>query len=173
MRAGPHILAIVLALEGSAQADRAAIPDPARSPANQDGLWITLGPVGGASRIDGEWYSSVGGELSVLGLWRHGFPALVGLAGGGVSYQERPGGRIWLDAEVAMNEPLPFAIGLAVGAVTEVDAIRHPRFGVQGTLWVFAGVVPYARVGRLEESGTFLELGLMIKIPVRRVVSFR
>ena len=92
------------------------------------------------------------------------------MGGGWYSYTEQRGGKIWLEAEAALRTPVP--IGLGVGPVAEVDRIRPPRFGVQATLWVMAGVVPYVRVGTLQERGGFLELGLMIKLPLPRVVEW-
>ena len=94
--------------------------------------------------------------------------ALGGLSFGGISYAGRDGGRLWLEAEVAFNRPLPFGIGLAGGVVAEVDPVAEPRLGLQGTLWVYAGVIPYLRVGTVDVSGEFVEVGLMIKIPAVR-----
>ena len=133
-----------------------------------DGTYITVGPVAGATRVAGEWTSSVGLEISVARVTETAFPAAWGVAGGGVSYTSRPGGRLWLEAEGALYEPLPLPVGLALGVTTEVDAVRPPRWGAQGTLWLLAGFVPYARVGAVEENGVFVELGVMLKIPARR-----
>ena len=137
---------------------------------SRDGLYVTAGPLGGGTRIEGEWTSGIGLEVSVVSLREQQLPALLGVCGGWYSYTEQPGGRIWLEAEAALGRPVP--IGLGVGAVAEVDRIRPPRFGVQATLWVMAGVVPYVRVGTLQERGGFLEVGLMIKLPLPRVVAW-
>lgn len=133
-----------------------------------DGVYITIGPVAGATRVEGDWTTSVGLEISVARVTETRFPAALGVAGGGVSYASRPGGRLWLEAEGALYEPLPFPIGLAAGATAEVDPVRPPRWGAQGTLWLFAGFVPYARVGTVAENGAFVELGVMLKIPAKR-----
>jgi hypothetical protein len=133
-----------------------------------DGTYVTIGPVAAATRVEGEWTSSVGLELSVARVDERRFPAAWGIAGGGVSYASRPGGRLWLEAEGALYRPLPFPVGVAAGVTAEVDATRPPRWGAQGTLWFLAGFVPYARVGAVEESGHFVELGVMLKIPARR-----
>lgn len=143
-----------------------AAADP--NPGTLDGVYITIGPVAGATRVEREWTSAVGLEISVARVTETRFPAALGVAGGGVSYSSRPGGRLWLEAEGAVYEPLPFPVGLAAGIATEVDPVRPPRWGAQGTLWIFAGFVPYARVGAVAESGAFIELGVMLKIPAKR-----
>jgi hypothetical protein len=137
---------------------------------SKDGLYVTAGPLAGGTRLEGEWTSGIGLELSVVSLHERALPAAWGVCGGWFSYTSQPGGRIWLEAEVALARPIPF--GLGVGPALEVDKIRPPRFGVQGTLWVFAGVVPYLRAGVLQERGVFGELGIMVKLPLPRVVAW-
>jgi hypothetical protein len=158
------LLGVLLTAEGgTAHAQKAP-----RSPANLDGLYVTIGPIGAATRVEDEWLSAAGGELSVVYVRERCLPAAVGVDAGGISFAGRAGGRIWAEAEVAIGRPLPVGIGVSAGLVAEVDANRPPRYGWQGTIWVFAGIIPYFRVGSVEESGGFVELGLMIKIPARR-----
>ncbi len=135
-----------------------------------DGVWITLGPVGSATRIEGEWTTGAGGELSVAWLREREIPALLGVTLGGIGYTERDGGRLWLEAEVALKEPLPIPVGLAVGSAAEVDRVDPPRFGAQATFWIFTGIVPYVRAGTVALAGDFVELGVMIKLPAIRFV---
>ncbi len=164
----PHIYGALLALALVASGGVAEARKPPRSPADLDGLYVTLGPVGAATRVEGEWLSAVGGELSVVLVRERCLPAAVGVDVGGMSYAGRDGGRLWAEAEVAVGRPLPFGLGIGGGVAAEVDANRRPRWGWQGTLWVFAGIIPYFRVGSVEESAGFLEVGVMIKIPARR-----
>jgi hypothetical protein len=133
-----------------------------------DGLWLTLGPVGGATRIGGGWYSAFGLEASVVRLTEGQLPALIGAAFGGVSYAGREGGRYWLEGEAAIRDPLPVAVGLGIGPCAEIGRSIPTRLGVQGTLWFFAGVVPYVRAGTIAETGGFVEVGIMIKVPAVR-----
>jgi hypothetical protein len=137
-----------------------------------DGLYVTAGPLAAGTRIGGEWTSGVGLELSIVGVREHALPAAWGVCGGWHSYTERAGGRIWLEAEVAVKRPLPFAVGLGIGPALEVDRIRPARPGAQATLWIFAGIVPYVRVGALRESGGFVELGVMAKLPFPRIAAW-
>jgi hypothetical protein len=137
------------------------------SPGNLDGWYLTLGPVAAAARVENQWVSAVGGELSVLRLAEKRVPAVLGICGGGVSYGSLPGGRLWLEAEVGLEDPLPFALGLAVGATAEVGRVEPPRFGAQATLWALGGFVPYVRAGAVEISGAFVEIGVMLKAPLR------
>lgn len=137
-------------------------------PGSLDGVYITVGPVAAAARVEGMWHSAVGLEISIARVTEHQFPAVLGVAGGGVSYAGRDGGRLWLEAEGALYDPLPLAVGLAAGVTAEVDAVRPARLGAQATLWFLGGLVPYARVGAVRESGAFVELGVMLKIPAKR-----
>jgi hypothetical protein len=133
-----------------------------------DGIWLTLGPVAAAARVEGEWHSAVGAELSVVRVVESALPAALGICAGGVTYAGREGGRLWVEAEVALASPLPFPVGLAAGGAAELDPVERPRFGGQATLWFLAGFVPFVRAGAVERSGAFVELGVMLKIPVRR-----
>jgi hypothetical protein len=138
----------------------AGAEEPAASTADLDGAWLTLGPVVGAARVEDEWTSAAGGELSVVWVRERCVPAALGVTAGG---------RLGVARAGAFGEPLPFAVGLGLGVAAEVDAVRPPRLGVQGTLWFFLGVIPYLRGGAVAESGVFVEAGLMIKLPVRRL----
>jgi len=138
------------------------------SVANLDGIHLTIGPVASAVRIEQAWTPAAGAEVSVVAVREQCRPAAVGFAFGGVSYTDRDGGRLWFEVEAALKDPLPVAIGLGVGAAAEVDPVEPARLGGQATLWVFAGVIPYLRIGTLDHEGTFLETGVMLKIPALR-----
>lgn len=174
---GPRLtgLGVVVCLVGSAGAaeppppprSRLAFPTVSLRRTNDlDGLYVTVGPVVSITHVEGAWVTAAGAELAAIHIREHAFPAALGLALGGVAYGARDGGRVWLEAEVAVNDPLPIPIGLALGVAAEVDQTRSPRRGVQATLWAFAGLVPFVRVGTLELEGTFVEAGVMIKIPI-------
>jgi hypothetical protein len=133
-----------------------------------DGTYVTIGPVAGGARVEGEWLSAVGLELSLVRVTETALPGALGVCAGGVSYAGRKGGRLWLEVEAALAAPLPFPIGLGAGAAAEVDRIEPARLGGQATLWFLAGFVPYVRAGAVERSGAFIEAGVMLKIPARR-----
>jgi hypothetical protein len=137
-----------------------------RSTADLDGTYLTVGPVAGALASQEQWDSAVGAELSLVQLREGCIPALLGFSFGGVVFDDRPGTRTWLEAELAIDR-LPVKLGLSGGLAAELDRVRPPRFGTQATLWAFAGIVPYVRVGWLDETGSFFETGVMIKIPVK------
>ena len=59
-------------------------------------------------------------------------------------------------------------LGVAAGPVVELGDLRHPRVGAQASIWCFAGVVPYARLGVLEASGSFVEVGISLSVPALR-----
>jgi hypothetical protein len=131
-----------------------------------DGTYLTIGPVGAAARVGAAWVSAVGLELSVVNVSERRLPVALGGTVGGVSYAGRAGGRFWIEGELALGGPLP--LGLGVGPAVEVDRVRPFRPGGQATIWIFVGIVPYARVGALRDTGLFFEAGAMLKIPARR-----
>jgi len=145
-----------------------AQPAEAPPPSQLDGVWITLGPVAAAARVENAWYSAVGAELSLVRVVESAVPAAVGVCAGGVRYTGRKGSRFWLEGELGIASPLPFPIGLAAGGAVHIDPVEPARFGGQATLWFLAGVVPFVRAGAVTHSGAFVEIGLMLKIPVRR-----
>lgn len=148
-------------------APAAPAPDH-RSVANLDGHYLTIGPVAGAARAEDTWNSFVGAELSWVRVREHRTPAALGIALGAVSWSGLPGGKGWVELEVGFKNPvpgIPLSVGLGAGPVVELDRVDPPRWGAQGTLWFFAGFIPYVRVGAVEDRGVFVEAGLMIKIP--------
>ncbi len=153
---------ILLAL-AAARADADELP----SPLDLDGWYVTVGPLGAAVDVAGQWISAAGGELSVAQLAEARIPAVLGVCAGGVSYGSRAGGRLWLEAEVGLERPLPFALGIGIGAAAEVATVGPTRLGAQATLWAIGGLVPYVRVGALETTGGFFEAGVMFKVPIR------
>ena len=142
--------------------------EPLPSPRNLDGMHVTIGPVASAVHIEDAWTPAAGAEISFVNVMEHCRPAAFGFAFGGVSYTDRDGGRLWFEIEAALKDPLPVAVGIGVGAAAEVDPVKDARFGGQATLWVFAGVIPYVRAGTLDGEGTFLEAGVMLKVPALR-----
>ncbi len=162
-RLRPTVALLVLIATSSGRADEGTV-----TKVTNDGFYLTLGPVGGATRIEGGWFSAFGLEASVVRLTEGQIPALVGAAFGGASYAGRAGGRFWLEGEAAIYDPLPVAIGIGVGPCAEIGRAIPTHLGVQGTLWVFAGVVPFVRAGTLAGTGGFIEVGVMIKVPAVR-----
>jgi hypothetical protein len=140
-------------------------PQPPR--VSMDGLYLTIGPVGTLTRIQDNWIGAVGAEISVMSVHEQRTPAAIGIDFGGISYAGRPGGRFWAEAQIGFEKHLPIGVGLSAGVSAEVDPVEPPRWGGQATLWLFAGVIPYVRVGEVEGTGSFVEVGVMIKIPVR------
>lgn len=142
--------------------------DELRSPADLDGVYLSLGPVGSALRIEGAWDGAFGGEVSLSRVREHQALSALGLSLGGAAYSQREGGLLWGDLFAATLTPLGAAVGLSAGFTAEVHPVRPPRLGAQATLWVFAGVIPYARIGRVETAGTFVDVGVKIALPAIR-----
>lgn len=168
------LLAIIL--RGLASFDSAAAqPAPARddaaaTTASLDGLYLALGPVAAAvyAADDEVWDGGFGGELMVVRVRERAWLGAYGLAVGGERFVEAGNGRLWGDFLVATKRLLGVAVGVSAGLAVEVGDLQAPRFGWQTTIWSFAGVIPYVRVGSVEKSGTFVDAGLKIALPALR-----
>jgi len=150
---------------------RAEPPSPRpelASTANLDGLYLALGPLGGASVTADGWVGTFGAEVLLVRVRERRPLAALGVVAGAVRFSELERGRLWLDLLAGSRWPLGVAIGVQAGGLLEVDEINRPRAGLQGSLWVYGGIVPYLRVGTVQESGPFFELGVGLPLPVLR-----
>lgn len=132
-----------------------------------DGLYLWLGPTGAASHVDGQWDSTFGAQLAVVRVRERSALGAIGGAFGASRWTERGGGRLWLDA-VAGTRLGGRMVGATAGAILELGELNHPRPGGSIGLWAFVGVTPFARVGVVEDLGTFAEIGVHIALPVIR-----
>jgi hypothetical protein len=164
----PPLLAIFTLVAGIAAGPAPAAAEKLRSTRDLDGIHLALGPVGSAVHTGGSWDGAFGGEISLTRVTERRPLAAIGLGIGGARFSERAAGRLWAELSVATRRPLDVPIGLSVGPTAEVDQVIPPRWGAQATLWVYAGVIPYLRVGGVEKSGRFVELGLKIPLPAIR-----
>lgn len=145
-----------------------ALADGAESPSAEgtlDGTYVALGPVGAGLYIDGDWDAAFGGEVSLARVQERRALAGYGLTLGAAAYTERSGGRLWADLQAGTRRLGP-TLGVGLGPVVEIDDLRPPRWGLQGSIWLYAGAIPYLRAGHLERTGTFVEFGLRIPLPV-------
>lgn len=141
-------------------------PPPFRASSDLDGIYLWLGPVGAASRIDGVWDSTIGGELAVIRVRERAPLGAIGASAGAIRWTERGGGRIWIDAIAGTR--LGRMVGASAGPLVELAELAHPRLGGSIGVWAFVGVTPFARVGYVDELGGFAEIGLHIALPVLR-----
>jgi hypothetical protein len=149
-----------------------AQPEPElRHTADLDGAYVILGPVGGAVQIEGAWDGAFGASLGALRIRERRALSAVGGLGGAIRYAARDGGRVWLEGVIG-TRAIPglgrTLVGLSVGPALELGTVQHPRAGVTGAVWVFAGIVPYVRAGTFDEAGGFVEIGLAVALPVAR-----
>jgi len=150
--------------------DHAWADEKLPSTRNLDGMHLTLGPVGAAIHLEGEWDSAFGLEAGAYRIRERDWLAALGASAGGAWLSGRTDGRLWLQAEAAAKIA-GIAFGLSAGPTAQLDELHPPRWGAQGALWLYAGVVPFLRIGRLQESGTSVEIGLRIPLPVFRWAS--
>jgi hypothetical protein len=142
---------------------------PTLPPSNDlDGLYVWLGPSGAASRIDADWDSTVGGDVSIIRVREHELLGAIGGSFGAQRWTVRGGGRLWLDAVIGTNAPWRRMIGLSAGPILELNELAHPRIGGSIGAWTFVGVAPYVRAGAVTDLGGFVEVGVHIALPVLR-----
>jgi hypothetical protein len=104
-----------------------------------------------------------------VGELRDGAALAAWAAGVGVlAFSERDGGRAFAEAAVGTRWPTGLLFGLTGGPVIQFDEFRSPRVGGQVSVWAYAGLVPYIRVGAVEKSGVFVDVGLRIPLPAGR-----
>ena len=141
---------------------------PSRIPptSDLDGLYVWLGPVGAAGRLDASWDSAFGAALSIVRVRERTVLGAVGATAGASLWTARGGGRLWLDG-VAGTRLGGCVLGASIGPIVELGEVRHARVGGAVGLWAFFGPTPYARVGVLED-GAFVEVGLHLALPVFR-----
>ncbi|HUH00595.1 MAG TPA: hypothetical protein VML75_01290 [Kofleriaceae bacterium] len=154
-----------MALAASAGSARA---DQLDASANLDGVYLTLGPVGSALHTATAWDAAFGGELMLARVTERRPIAALALSLGGHRYSERDTGRLWLEGMVASSRLGGTPIGLAAGPTLEVDRVIPARVGAQATVWAYVGVIPYMRIGTVDKSGAFFEMGLRIPLPAFR-----
>jgi hypothetical protein len=166
------VIVLMVAATTSARADDGDPPvEPPRAlpySGDLDGDRLLLGPVGAAVRIEAEWDTAFGASLGWLRLRERRALSAFGLAFGGARYSARDGGRVSLEGIAGTRRLGGVLLGATFGGIVELGDVQHPRGGVTGSAWVFAGVAPYVRGGWLDEAGGFVEVGLAIALPVRR-----
>jgi hypothetical protein len=146
-------------------AEPAPAPPPGPSTADLDGTYVHLGPALGAVRAGGGWDTVVGAGLSVLRVREH---ALVAIVGGRVTAARwsEGGGRVTAEAVIGTRAAL--LVGLAAGPLVDLGDLHHPRLGGSASIWCYAGVVPYVKIGVIAGSDRFIEAGLELPLPVWR-----
>ena len=144
-----------------------AVPPPEFAPSSDlDGLYLWLGPSGAASRIESDWDSTVGADLTVIRVREGQWLGAIGGSLGASRWTVRDGGRIWLDGLIGTR--LGRMMGLSAGPILELGELAHPRLGGSVGIWAFLGVTPYVRAGTVSEMGGFVEIGVHIALPVLR-----
>ena len=143
-------------------------PSGFRDSSDLDGFYLWLGPTGAATHLDIGWDSAFGGDLAALRIHEH---ALLGAVGGDLGfskYTAHAGGKLWLDGVIGTRLAGRTMVGLTAGPLLEVSDLQHPRVGASAGAWAFVGVTPFVRVGVVNESGTFVEIGVRVVLPVFR-----
>jgi hypothetical protein len=142
-----------------------------RTSADLDDTYLWIGPGGGAAWIDDEWYSTFGGAATVVRVREASWLGAAGISVGAARWTERDGGRVWVDGLVGTRRLVPWTrtmIGASLGPMLELGDLHHPKIGASGSIWVFAGVVPYLRLGVVDAAGGFLEAGIQVSLPAVR-----
>jgi hypothetical protein len=132
-----------------------------------DGFYIWLGPIGAASHVDADWDSTFGADLAIVRIRERSPLGAIGVDGGASLWTARDGGRVWLDMVVGTRLGGRM-FGATAGPILELSELAHPRLGGSVGVWAFFGITPFARVGTVEDLGTFAEVGVHIALPVFR-----
>ncbi|HEU4613588.1 MAG TPA: hypothetical protein VFS15_15965 [Kofleriaceae bacterium] len=131
-----------------------------------DGLYIWLGPTGAASRIDADWDSTFGADVTLVRVRERAALGAIGATFGASRWTARGGGRIWLDG--LLGTRVGRMVGISAGPLLELSELSHPRLGGSLGLWAFVGVTPFVRIGTVSDLGNFVEIGVHIALPVIR-----
>ena len=134
-----------------------------------DGTYLALGPIAALVRAgeagEASWDGGFGGEIVLVRVREHEAVASLGISAGALRLTTEDRGRAW--SEIMLGSRIAgIHAGLGAGASVEIDEVRPPRWGGHATVWIFAGVVPYARMGVVEGGGPFAEIGIKIAFPV-------
>ena len=171
MRLGQHIrnlggcLGICLTL---AVANGTATAKPLRPIGDLDGNYVGIGLIANAVHMEGAWDGAFGGEISLSRIREEKPVAVLGLALGGMHFAKGDNGRLWAELTAANRTFFGFTWGICGGLTVEVDELDPPRWGGHGTLWLFAGVIPYVRIGAVENTGVFMDFGVKVTLPAFR-----
>jgi hypothetical protein len=131
-----------------------------------DGTYLWLGPSGAASRIDADWDSTVGADVTLIRVRERDALGVIGGTLGASRWTVRGGGRIWLDGLAGTR--IGRMVGVSAGPLVELSELAHPRLGGSFGLWAFVGVTPFVRAGMVSDLGGFVEIGVHIALPVIR-----
>ena len=148
------------AAAGSGQKVRVRGQDP-----DPPSHFVALGALGGAVRTEGAWDTSFGGEIAVGELRQRGALAAWAFAIGFSTYSERDGGRVSGEVAAGTRWLGGILVGASAGPVVALDQFRRPRWGGEGSLWLYAGLVPYVRIGAISDGGGFVDIGVRIPLP--------
>lgn len=160
--------AVRIAPDVPARSRTPVVPDGNLPPSwDLDGTYLWLGPVGAASRVQGQWDSTIGADATLIRVREHEPLGAIGATFGGSRWTARGGGRVWLDV-LAGTELAGHMFGASAGPIVELSDEAHPRLGGSVGLWAFFGVAPFVRIGAVSGLGGFAELGLHITLPVIR-----
>ena len=141
-----------------------------------DGFYLTIGPVMNAVRATGSWDASFGGEALLMRVREGSRLTAAGVGLGAARYAraadrglDRGSGRIWADFHLATRPLGGPVVGIGIGAAAEVDPVIAPRWGAQLTVWVFAGVIPFLRIGTVQKNGAYIDFGIKVALPAVRI----
>ena len=180
-RTGPMWTAICLLISVILVQDLHAQPAPEYTgerpfSADLDGLYLALGPVASAIRAGDAWDGSFGGELLLVRVRERSAVTGLGWAVGASRHARGPDrglgrgtGRVWTDLLIGTRSIGGLVTGLGAGLVAEVDPVDAPRWGGQASVWLFAGVIPFIRLGAVQKNGTYIDFGIKVALPAVRI----
>ncbi|MBK7534038.1 MAG: hypothetical protein IPI49_01450 [Myxococcales bacterium] len=136
--------------------------------ADLDGVYLWLAPWAAWTESDEGGDSLFGVELALTAVRERAALGLLGVTMGAARYAEGDAGRLWASAALGTRRGLGLMLGVSAGPIIELSELAHPRIGGGVGVWLFAGLVPFARVAAVPQRGILAEVGLEIALPLRR-----
>jgi hypothetical protein len=134
---------------------------------NLDGHYLTLAIKGSALRGP-RWDSAFGLSASYLRLREARVAALLGVSLSATRLSSARAGVVSVEAVIGTRALGPLA-GIGGGPSARITDLAHPRWGGVATVWIFAGIVPYLRVGVHRQEDAYIEVGAQLTLPIFRL----
>ncbi|ACY17647.1 hypothetical protein Hoch_5159 [Haliangium ochraceum DSM 14365] len=135
-----------------------------------DGVYVLLGPLLTLTRMERAWDLGGGGAISLVRVRERAAISALGGELGALRLAAEDRGRAWFELLLGsdLGGRLPGPVGVGAGVDLAIDRVAPPRWGTHAMLWMYAGIIPYARLGVWSDGQGFIELGVRMALPALR-----
>jgi len=130
-----------------------------------DGSYIALGPLASAQATETRWDAGFGGVLLFARVRERSALVAWGAGTGGMRVAHGDYALVWGELFLATDRGLGVPVGASAGPLVHIDEVQPARFGWHVGAFLYAGVMPYVRVGLLPDDRGFVDAGLVIPLP--------